>query len=376
MFLIALALVGLAALPVALMHRNLRLFQPATGDPQWLHAAAQQPVSVLIPARNEAEGIEASLVSILASHHPQLEVVVMDDDSEDATAAIVERLAARDKRLRLVRSAPLPEGWNGKQHACWQLAEQARHDLLLFLDADVRLDSSAISRIVAEKLRLGVPLLSGFPLQETGTWSERMLIPTMHLLLLGYLPLERMRRSLDPSLAAGCGQLFLCDRASYQACGGHATIRGSRHDGLQLPRAFRRKSLATDIFDASDLATCRMYRSREEVVRGLLKNAHEGIASPKLIGIFSLLLLGGSVLPIPVLVATALTSNRWFSLGLLAMAALLSVQPRRWINRRFYPAPLPLAAQPIAIAWFLGLQWWALLTHRSGQGVLWRGRSS
>jgi len=203
-----------------------------------------------------------------------------------------------------------------------------------------------------------------------------MLIPTMHLLLLGYLPLERMRRSLDPSLAAGCGQLFLCDRTSYRICGGHATIRGSRHDGLQLPRTFRRSALATDIFDASDLATCRMYRSRQEVVRGLLKNAHEGIASPKLIGIFSLLLLGGSVLPIPVLIAAALTSNRWFSIALLAIAAMLSVQPRRWINQRFYPAPLPLATQPIAIAWFVGLQWWALISHRRGHGVPWRGRSS
>src|SRR5262249_61852699 len=96
-------------------------------------------ISVLIPARNEERGIVAAVESALASEGVSLEVIVLDDHSEDRTAALVEGLARRDSRVRLVPAPPLPEGWCGKQHACHVLAGCACHPLLAFLDADVRL---------------------------------------------------------------------------------------------------------------------------------------------------------------------------------------------------------------------------------------------
>src|SRR5262249_58521809 len=99
-----------------------------------------------------------------------------------------------------------------------------------------------------------------------------------------------------PALGAGCGCVCVARRAAYEAVGGHAAVRASLHDGITLPRAFRRAGRRTDLCDATDLAVCRMYRSGRELWFGLAKNAREGLAHPRAIVPWTLLLLGGQVL--------------------------------------------------------------------------------
>src|SRR5262249_27491120 len=96
-------------------------------------AASLAPVAVLIPARNEELGIEACVRSVLASKHIELEVIVLDDASTDRTAEIVRGIAAEDNRVRIETAPPLPEGWCGKQHACFVLSKLARFDVFTFL---------------------------------------------------------------------------------------------------------------------------------------------------------------------------------------------------------------------------------------------------
>ena len=198
-------------------------------------------VSILIPARNEEPNIARVVESALASRGVDLEVVVMDDHSTDRTVEIVRTIAARDSRVRVETAPPLPAGWAGKQHACHALAKTARGEILLFVDADVVVDPDGVGRAVGFLEESGSDLVSGFPRQITGTWMERLVIPLIHFVLLGYLPLPAMRRSDQESFAAGCGQLFLARRTAYERSGGHASIRATFHDGLQLPRSFRRE---------------------------------------------------------------------------------------------------------------------------------------
>ena len=300
---------------------------------------------------------------------------MLDDHSTDETAAIVEAISREDGRVHLLRSKELPTGWNGKQHACWQLANVAKFQHLLFLDADVRLAPDAITRCMAEQLLRKAPLVSGFPMQETGTLSERLLIPLMHYVLLGYLPIDRMRNTLGVGLAAGCGQLFLAEKSAYMKSGGHEAIRGSRHDGIQLPRAFRKAGFSTDIFDASDIARCRMYTSTSQVCNGLLKNATEGIANPKLIIVFSVLLIVGSVLPLASFVVGYLAGWTNTSLGLLLLAGVLSFVPRFLACRLFQQSLIGAFLHPLGVAWFISLQWLALLRQQLGLTTRWRGRT-
>lgn len=366
----SLALVA-AALPAAVTLANLRSFRRAPPPP----AGRPPRVSVLVPARDEAAVIGRLVHDVLASRGVDLELVVLDDDSSDGTGAIVERLAQADPRVRLVRGGGLPPGWCGKQHACWQLSQAAAHDIWVFLDVDVVPAPDAVARSVAFLEASAAGLVSGFPRQLTGSILEWLLLPLIHFILLGFLPLGRSRQDKSPGLAAGCGQWFVTRRDAYAASGGHAAIRASLHDGIMLPRAYRRAGLATDIFDASDIVSCRMYSRSIDVWRGLAKNATEGIGAPATILPFTLLLATGQILPF-VLGAVGLASG-WpaWTIAVAGLACGLAVLPRIAEAVRFRQSLSSAAAQPLAIAVFLAIQWYALVRKVLGLKTAWRGRS-
>jgi hypothetical protein len=360
-----------AALPAYFTARNRSQFRVAPSEVLPTVGA----VSVLVPARNESANIEDCIASILgAAGGLTIEVVALDDASDDDTAAIVVRLASVDPRVRLVSGKQLPEGWNGKQHACQQLAEAARYDTLLFLDADVRLEQEAIPRLVAAQGRSAAPLVSGFPRQVTGTFAEGLLLPLIHFILLGFLSLRRMRQDTDPAFGAGCGQLFLASKREYFAAGGHASVKGSRHDGVTLPRAFRKAGFATDLFDATDVARCRMYRGAHQVWHGLLKNATEGVAKPALLPPVTLVLALGQVAPLPLLVASC-WGGGWSLASILAgLATVASYAPRFDAAERFRQPWLGALLHPVGVLLFLVAQWEALVRSVVGKQVTWKGR--
>jgi hypothetical protein len=365
---LAAAACALAAVPAVLFLRNLAVYRAAPPAPKDF----KPPVSLLIPARNEERSIAAAVEAALASRGVELEVVVLDDHSEDGTAAIVEAIAARDGRVRLLRGPPLPEGWCGKQHACAVLATAARHPLVAFVDADVRLTPDGLARLAWFLEASRTDLVSGVPRQETGSFLERLVLPLIHFILLGFLPMWRMRRSTRPAYAAGCGQLFLARRVAYEKAGGHAAIRVSLHDGLMLPRAFRRAGMRTDLCDATDLAVCRMYRRAAQLWQGLTKNATEGLGNPAVILPMTVLLLGGQVMPVALLAAAAwLPQNA----GLLAAAGtLLLYLPRLVGMRLFRQSVLGAVLHPLGVVMLLTIQWHGLLRKVLGRPASWKGR--
>lgn len=373
--LLTVAALLLAAIPALLTLFNLKVFLPASEQGRVFEEPA---VSVMVPARNEAAAIEPCVRAILASRDVELEVVVLDDASTDGTDAIVRQLAEQDARVRLIRGRPLPSGWCGKQHACAQLAEAATHETWVFLDTDVRLSTDAVRRCVAFLDASRASLVSGFPRQVTGSFLEWMLLPLIHFVLLGFLPIARSRMDNSPGLAAGCGQLFITRRGDYLRAGGHTAIRASLHDGIKLPRAFRRAGLRTDIFDATDIASCRMYTRSLDVWKGLSKNATEGIGSPATIVPFTILLAGGQMLPW-VLVAWGLAIGwqGWpaWTVAAAVIAVALSSLPRILAAGRFRQSFTSALAHPLGILVFLAIQWVALGRRLLGLQTSWRGRS-
>ncbi len=373
LFLILLCL-GLALAPALLFRANLRLYTP----PPCPDSGRTLPaVSVLIPARNEEKAIAAALTSALGNEGIDLEVVVLDDQSDDGTAAIVEEMAATDSRLRLVSAPELPDGWCGKPHACWLLAREARHPLLLFVDADVRLAPDALARMAGFVSAAGADLASGIPHQETVGILEKLLMPLIHFVLLGFLPLRRMRRDPRPSLGAGCGQLFIVRADAYHRCGGHALVRNTLHDGLKLPRAFRAAGLKTDLFDATEVATCRMYRSAREVWLGLARNATEGLAAPSLIVPMTLVLLGGQVLPVFLLLLALASWPRPWPIAhvlLVVLATLAAFVPRITAALRCRQSLTGAVLHPIGVLLLVAIQWYAFLRKALGRPSTWKGR--
>lgn len=363
--------VCVALFNAVLFFRNLQLYRP----PDWPWDEGERPrISVLIPARNEECSIRAAIESVLASRDVDLELIVLDDHSEDGTSKIVREMT-RDRRLRLEFAPELPVGWCGKQFACFTLARLASHETLVFLDADVRLQPSGLSHLVEFLHTSDAQLVSGFPHQEVQSFHERLLLPLMHFLLLGFLPIDLMRRRMDPSLGAGCGQLFAAGRSAYWAAGGHAAIRESRHDGISLPRAFRRAGFRTDLCDATFIADCRMYHNRTEVFEGLLKNATEGVAAPSRIFVFTGLLLAGHVLPFVLLLAAASGVTADYTTFLALFAAGLSLAPRAVAAARFRQPWGTALLHPWAVFTFLAVQWYAFARLLLGTPATWKGRT-
>ena len=361
----------LALIPAVLGSINLLLYRPIKKQ-----AEADLPkLSVLIPARNEEARITPVLESVLASTGVEFEVIVADDSSTDRTAQIVNDMARSDPRLKLVTTRALPEGWLGKNNACHFLSTEAGNPYGVFLDADVTLEPDALLRIASEfSRRPQLKLLSGFPRQITGSFWEKTLIPLIHTVLLGYLPFPGVKFTNSAMFATACGQLIAVQMDAYREVGGHERIRASIHDGVMLPRHFRAGGHHTDLVDITDISATRMYETGPQVFSGLMKNAHEGMATPIGLPVWTTLLIGGHVLPLIMAVVAWMAGAAGDTMQLAIIAAALPWLMRFLMTAIFRQSWFGAFIHPFGVAVLVGLQWVAFFRWRSGKKVSWRGR--
>lgn len=235
-----------------------------------LHSPAPL-VSVLVPARDEAGNIGACLESLMRQDYPSFEVVVVDDNSEDDTAAIVFRLAARDSRIRLVSGQPLPEGWAGKPFACLQAARQARGQWLLFVDADTVHTPDMLRRVIALAMESGVSMLSGFPRQLATSLAQKTAIPMMYFVVLAWAPLWWLHRSKRPLPSVAVGQFLLFPAEFYWRMGGHAAVSSRIMEDVWLGVEVTRHGGRHLAVDLSPVVACHMYDSVGAMWEGIVK---------------------------------------------------------------------------------------------------------
>jgi len=261
-------LLGLAAIAIlnTIAYPRLRPVRPE-----------QQPlVSVIIPARNEARNIGAAVRGLLDQDYSNLEVLVLDDQSEDGTGAVATETAAGDPRLRLLRGESLPAGWLGKNWACHQAGLQARGEVLIFTDADVRWQPQAISALLGVMEQTEAGLLAVWPRQITHTWGERLVVPMMSFTVLAYLPELAVRKMPQPSLAAATGQCLAFRREAYEQAGGHAAVRSSVLDDMSLAWNVKRAGIRMAQALSCGLIETRMYDGWLAVKAGYAKNILAG----------------------------------------------------------------------------------------------------
>jgi glycosyltransferase involved in cell wall biosynthesis len=327
-------------------------------------------VAILIPARNEADNLAACLDAALAQGEIVKEILVYDDHSTDETPAIIKEYATREARVRLVSSAPLPADWCGKTFACAQLAEAARGEWLLFLDADARLDVGAAARMLREAERRRLTLLSCWPaLELVGCW-EKTLMPLLNFVVFTLYPAPLALRRPDASLGLAHGACLLAHRATYALVGGHGAVRDQLFEDVRLAQLWRERGQASLCLDGQGIVSVRMYRSFGEIWRGFQKNFFPAFRRERSFWMFIALHLSLFLLPFVfaplvwrltgsrVLIATALC--------VLVMRAVLAWRFRHpWWSVLLHPL-----SEAILLA--LGLSsWWRC---RSGRGVEWKGR--
>jgi len=236
--------------------------------PPALETRATWPrVSVVVPARDEAARLPALLRSLATLDYPDYDVIVVDDESGDGTAALAAGAGAR-----VVRGTPLPTGWTGKSHACAQGADVADGALLLFTDADTMHEPASLRAAVAYLEREDLGALSLITGQRCETFFERLLLPTAYAMLFAGVSPRRVNRRRHASPLAN-GQYILCRRAAYERAGGHAAVRGSIIEDAALARALSRAGIRYRLCRAEGLVSVRMYGGLGELWAGFRKNA-------------------------------------------------------------------------------------------------------
>ena len=325
--------------------------------------AATPLVSLLVPARNEAANIEACVRSLLAQTYPRFEIVVLDDRSEDATRAILEReraaaTAAGDGRLVVLAGEEPPTGWTGKNWACHQLALAAQGEVLLFADADtVFVDPDAVGGLVRALQASRADLLSGLPRQVLATPGEALLVPLFYWALLSFTPLALARVWRRAPVARAVGQLMAFRRTAYDAIGGHEAVRGSVVDDIALARRVAAAGLVWRLMDATDLVTCRMYRSGREAVNGFAKNLFAAFGNAILPYAFVWGWLAYAVLTPVVLAVVALASPGRGQVEAALLTATIALSFLHWglVYVRLRLPPWPALLYPLTFVAFLAV---------------------
>jgi hypothetical protein len=344
---------GLAVLAAAHSVVNARLLR----TPVPRYDMPLPSVSVLVPARDEAATIERCLRSVLVQDMP-VETIVLDDGSTDATADTARRLG-----VRVLAGAAPPPGWLGKAWACAQLAAAASGDVLVFLDADVVLEPSAVRAAVSLLVETGLDLVSPHPRQDAVTPAERLIQPLLQWSLLTMLPLRISERSARPSLAAANGQFLVVRSACLARAGG--PVAGAVLDDIALLRAVKAAGGRGVMVDGTQLASCRMYHSWPQLRDGYGKSLWAAFGTPPGAAAVVATLLWVYVVP-PL---AALRGSRAGLLGYTAGVVSRTVAARR-TGGRAVPDAL---AHPVSIGLFGYLTARSIREHRLGR-LSWKGR--
>lgn len=247
-------------------------------------------VSVLIPARNEAHNIGKLLHSLKNSSSNIFEIIVFDDASNDETAQIVLEAMAEMPNLRLIKGGLLPKGWLGKNHACYQLALNAKGTYLFFIDADVWLNANAINSLLAEMEKNKLGLLSLFPSQSMNQ-ETKYIVPIMLHILLSLLPLHWIKRFGFPSMSAANGQIMCFSASTYSAINGHEAVKDCIVEDIALMKNVKRYKAKGATLLGGELVYCNMYNTKNEAILGFSKNIIAGFNG--LIGLWIWLIILG-----------------------------------------------------------------------------------
>jgi chlorobactene glucosyltransferase len=364
------ALVLAAAAPLATM-LAIALVNLGTAPRLRSHSwpLSKPRVSLLVPARDEADQLATTLPSMIASDYPDLEIVVLDDHSTDDTAEITGTLAAlHPERLRMLRGRPLPAGWTGKNWACHQLAEAATGDILIFCDADVRITSGAVRRTVAALTGARVDLLTALPAQRLRGAAANAVVPlVMHVAIAATLPLALLPRLRGSSTTIANGQWLALRRSLYTRLGGHEAIRAEIVEDMALGRAARRAGARVLAVIASHDIETEMYRGAEELRAGFTKNLYLlAGGTPARFGAVLVAFLLTMALPLllPVVDQRAIS--------FLPLALLLAT--RVVIARTFHHGLLPVLLHPLGVVLLTRIALASAAAARRGT-IVWKGRN-
>ena len=316
------------------------------------------PITVLIPVRNEAENITELITCLTSqSHIQELEIIFIDDSSEDGTAELLSGAKAMGAPISIVNAPTLPDNWLGKPWALQQGFLAARGEIIVTLDADVRLDPTAISQTVG---MLGArDFISAYPKQVALTFAERLVQPLLQWSWMTTVPLRIAERSSRTSLAVANGQFFIVKKRALDQVGGFQQIASEVLDDMKLARALIASGAHGGVADGSKLAKTRMYKNFSEIKAGYGKSLWSAFSNPLGASLAIAFIFLTGIAPVLILLSGNLIGL--FAYQLIVLTRLLSAQRSggRLLDSLLHPISSAILIYLIIYSWSMRgkVQW-------------------
>lgn len=328
-------------------------------------------VSMMIPLRNEEENVKGLIASLKRLSYENIEILLLDDQSDDDTYALLKKEIGVDSRFKILSGAPLPSGWNGKVHACHQLSLRANGEYYLFLDADARVAPQVIEKTLLTMKKHKAAMLSGFPHYPNRHFLSFMLVPLQHMVVQLHLPLMIANYTTRPSFTAACG-IFICiEKNAYHQIGGHESVRNSLVEDVHIAREVKKHGLHMILVNITPSVLSYMYDSSRETWEGFKKNIYSGLGRSFLMVIFLVILYSVLfLLPFLYAILACISGDIAFLLPYL-----LTVTFKMYVDcRTGHPLWLSFFL-PISILLMIALMVVSMMVHLKGKTYQWKGRS-
>jgi chlorobactene glucosyltransferase len=230
-------------------------------------------VSVLVPARNESKNIEKCVLSLVNQDYPNFELILLDDNSEDNTYQILNRLKRKYPGIKILTGEILPEGWTGKNFACYTLSKQAKGEWFLFTDADTVHRRNSISSAVRSTLKRKAEFISVIPDIVIESIPEKIFTPLIHFALLSFLPLKIVNMTKYKRIVIAMGPFMLINADYYRKIGGHKSIKNEILDDFKLAQLVKKYGGKAILMDGKENVSVRFYEKFTSVWDGFSKNS-------------------------------------------------------------------------------------------------------
>jgi chlorobactene glucosyltransferase len=354
--------------------------QPESGQGKHPGNKVLPLISVIVPARNEERNIRQCLEPLLTQSYPEVEIIIVDDRSTDATPQILGELAGRDVRLQVIQGSELPAGWAGKPHALLQGAAKARGEWLCFMDADTFASPELLWSTYNLAEIYQADMFSILTRQILGGFWERTILPLVFLGLAFGFPAERVNDPAKPDAIAN-GQFFLIKRTVYDQVGGHLAVKDRIDEDRAMAAIVKRAGFRLVLVDGRNVASTRMYTSLPEMWEGWTKNIYLGLQGKYWLLTFGAILglLVAIVLPLWLVAGFAwlISGGGVYAMVVAGEAMVLwgYLLFHRWVACRYFEIPSWYAITfPLGALIFTLMMLVSTFNVLSGRGVIWKGR--
>ena len=321
-----------------------------------------ETIGVIVPMRNEAENVEG-LVATLAAQEGSFHFYLLDDNSEDQTHELLQRFTKADSRFTVIKGAALNDKWIGKTWALQQLFDASSEEILVSIDADVRLSNDALNKAVKTLNESTLDFVSPYPRQIALSFAERLIQPLLQWSWLTTVPLRYAESSSQQSMAVANGQFFVVRRTALAAIGGYESVKHAVIDDVFLARQLVNNGSSGTVINGSDIAQTRMYASWEEIKAGYGKSLNQAFGS-----------IVGAVFVVVFLIATCVVPLILGILGnpygWLGFAAIVGTRALSAIKSR--GRVLDSVLHPISV---LALVYLIVYSYSRRGSIQWKGRT-